>query len=89
MRKRVFPGSSSPKVMNTPGPIDKDGTVSGKSETRVVGFDIFSGIVEDYPPFCDLKLCSETSARSSPQAMPTFITSASASAIAWSGDIRW
>lgn len=55
MRKRVFPGSSSRKVMNTPGPIDKDGTVSGKSGTRVAGFDIFSGIVEEYSPFCDLK----------------------------------
>lgn len=41
--------------MNTPGPIDKYGTVSGKSGTRVAGFDIFSGIVEEYPPFCDLK----------------------------------
>lgn len=48
--------------MNTPGPIDKDGTVSGKSGTRVAGFDIFSGIVdifsgivEEYSPFCDLK----------------------------------
>lgn len=41
--------------MNTPGPIDKYGTVSGKSGTRVAGFDIFSGIVEEYPPFRELK----------------------------------